>query len=147
VETHHQTEQGTYNVLLVGLRRIQIVRELAPRKLFREAQVELLNDVYPCENAARRPDLQRRLLARFRRVLPGVPGGQEQLERLLSAQVSLGTLTDIVAFTLNVDQKIKEDLLAQPLPDLRALLLLECLKSGAGQSVASGQFPPEFSAN
>jgi hypothetical protein len=60
-------------------------------------------------------------------------------------------LTDIVAYTLNLDQKIKEDLLAQPLPDLRALLLLECLSAAGTQTGSpiggSRGFPPEFSAN
>src|SRR5262245_23285714 len=147
VATHHPTEQGTYNVLLMGLRRLQIVRELPPRKLFREAEVKVIEDVYPAENHSRRAELQRKVVACFRRVLPKLPHAREQLEQLLSDQVSLGMLTDIVAFTLNVDQKIKEDLLAQPLPDLRALLLLECLHPGAEQKVASAQFPPDFSAN
>jgi len=147
VATHHQTDQGTYNVLMMGLRRIRIITELPPRNLFREANAELVEDMYPADNASRRTQLQRRLVAKFRSVLPKLPQAQEQLEELLSAQVSLGTLTDIVAFTLNLHQKIKEDLLAQPLPDLRALLLLECLKSGAGQTIVSGRFPPEFSIN
>ena len=53
---------------------------------------------------------------------------------------------DIVAYTLKLDQKIKEDLLAQPLPDLRALLLLECL-GARGRPLSLAKFPPEFSLN
>src|SRR4051812_10538773 len=34
IATHCKTDQGTYNALLVGVRRIKIVRELAPAKLF-----------------------------------------------------------------------------------------------------------------
>jgi ATP-dependent Lon protease len=151
VATHQTTELGTYNVLLVGLRRITIMRELEPRKLFREADVQVVEDVYPAENADRRGDLQRRLVSRFRRALPKLAGAQEQIEELLTAQISLGMLTDIIAYTLQLDQKIKEDLLAHPLPDLRALLLLECLNSGAGAAPGymkpCDKFPPEFSLN
>jgi Lon protease-like protein len=151
VATHCKTEQGTYNALLVGIRRIRIDRELAPTKPFREAQVTLLDDVYPSENAPRRSDLQRRLVGAFRRVLPKLPGGCEQIEQLLGTDIPLGMLTDIVSYAMNLDQKIKEDLLAQPLPDLRALLLLECLgaKGTAKPGVAPcrGGFPPAFSEN
>jgi uncharacterized protein len=150
IATHHQTEQGTYNVLVWGVQRVKLVRELPPNKLFREAQVALLDDVYPTENASRRCDLQRRLVTAFRRQLPKFPAAQPQLEPLLTDQISLGMLTDIVAYTLNLHQKIKEQLLAQPLPDLRALLLLECLSAqrpAAGAAACSGKFPPDFSAN
>jgi Lon protease-like protein len=150
VATHHRTEEGTYNVLLVGLKRIKIVRQLPPQKLFREAEVELLDDVYPADNQPQRQALQRRLVRCFRRVLPKLAMPQGQIEHLLSTQVSLGMLTDIVAYTLQLDQKIKEDLLAQPLPDLRALLLLECLEAPAKEAAmprGTRGFPPEFSVN
>ncbi|HTQ39541.1 MAG TPA: LON peptidase substrate-binding domain-containing protein [Pirellulales bacterium] len=148
VATHHVTEQGTYNVLVWGLRRIKIVRELPPTKLFREAEVTLLDDVYPEENASRRGALQRRLVAAFRKVLPKLPVAQSQLEPFLTDQINLGMLTDIVTYTSNLDQKIKTELLAQPLPDLRALLLLECLTGGKkGSPLCNRDFPPAFSSN
>jgi uncharacterized protein len=151
IATHQVTEQGTYNVLLVGLRRMEIVRELAPRKLFREAEVKVTDDAYPVEIAKQRADLQRRLVSEFRRAMPKLEAAQDQIEELLTAKINLGMLTDIIAYTLPLDQKIKEDLLAQPLPDLRALLLLECLSSRghrpAGYMRASHKFPPEFSLN
>jgi Lon protease-like protein len=151
VATHCKTEQGTYNALLLGMRRIKIVRELAPTKRFREAEVTLVEDAYPTENDTRRPELQRKLVIAFRRVLPKLPLGCEQIEQLLGAEIPLGMLTDIVAYALNLDQKIKEDLLAEPLPDLRALLLLECLGAKGLTMLAggrcSGDFPPAFSEN
>ncbi len=146
VATHCKTEDGTYNVLVLGLQRLQIVRELPPKKRFREAEVRLLDDVYPAEHDGRRGDLQRQLVAAFRRAMPKLPAAQEQLEQLLSSQISLGMLTDIVGYTLNVEQKIKEELLAEPLPDLRALLLLKCLGE-RGETMGRRVFPPEFSEN
>ena len=82
--------------------------------------------------------------------MPKLAAAQDQIEELLTAKINLGMLTDIIAYTLPLDQKIKEDLLAQPLPDLRALLLLECLGARwARRSYmrADHQFPPEFSLN
>jgi uncharacterized protein len=146
VAAHCKAEKGNYNVLLVGLKRLQIREELPPTKLFREAEVELVEDVYPPKNASRRQTLQRRLVSAFRNVLPKFPANREHIEKLLSTEISLGMLTDIVAYTLKLDQKIKEDLLAQPLPDLRALLLLECL-GARGRPLSLATFPPEFSLN
>jgi uncharacterized protein len=146
IAAHAKAANGTYNVLMVGLRRVQITSELPPDKSFREAEVELIEDVYPAKNAPRREVLQQRLVRAFRNVLPKFPTHREQIEKLLSAEISLGMLTDIVAYTLKLDQKIKEDLLAQPLPDLRALLLLECL-GARGRPLSLAKFPPEFSSN
>jgi Lon protease-like protein len=146
VATYCRTEEGTYNVLLTGARRIVVHHELPPRKLFREAEATIIEDIYPKENAEQRPLLQRRLVRAFRRVLPKLSAAQEQLEQLLSSKISLGMLTDIIAYTMNCDQKIKEELLAQPMPDLRALLLLECLNAAADAS-ESDVFPPSFSTN
>jgi Lon protease-like protein len=146
VVAHCKTEQGTYNVLMVGLRRIRVLHELPPNKLFREAQVELVDELYPPKNAASRPILFERLARAFRAILPKFPTAKDQLESLLSGDISLGMLTDIVAYTLKLDQKIKEDLLAEPLPDLRALLLLESL-GARDRPLSLAKFPPEFSAN
>ncbi len=151
VATHALTEQGTYNLLVLGLRRIKIVRELPALKRFREAQASIIEDEYPEENAAQRRQLQRRLAGTFRKVLPKLPPDQEPIEHLLAKEVPLGMLTDVISYILDLDQKIKEDLLRQPLPDLRALLLLECLRAAAKKSAAkppAGRvFPPEFSLN
>jgi uncharacterized protein len=149
VATHCKTDKGTYNVLLLGIKRIRIARELPPKKLFREAKVQLLEDVYPAENDVRRASLQCKLVDAFRRQLPSLPGGGEQLQQLLATDVPLGLLTDIVSYSMPLDQKIKEDLLAQPLPDLRALLLLECLgaKCSAASERKTMEFPPPFSVN
>jgi uncharacterized protein len=151
VATHYRTEQGTYNALLLGLRRIKIVRELPALKRFREAKAMIVEDEYPEENAKRRQQLQRRLVGTFRKVLPKLPPDQEPIEHLLAKEVPLGMLTDVISYMLDLDQKIKEDLLRQPLPDLRALLLLECLRAAAKKSATkppvSRVFPPEFSLN
>ncbi len=146
VAAHCKTDKGTYNVLIVGLQRIRILHELPANKLFREADVELIEDIYPPKNVPRRPALQQQLVSAFRQVLPKFPTVHEQIENLLTDKISLGMLTDIVAYTLKLDQKIKEDLLAQALPDLRALLLLECL-GARGRPLSLAKFPPEFSLN
>lgn len=142
VATHHRTSEGSYNVLVLGLRRIKIVRELPPNKSFREAEVELCDDVYPDEGAGARGQLQLRLLESFKRVLPKIPEAQEQLDQLLGGQIPLGMLTDIVAYTLDIELQFKERMLEETCVDRRAEELLEFLSR-----LRRLAFPPEFSVN
>ena len=47
VATHQRTPEGTYNVLLLGVRRLRLVRELPPKKVFRVVEAELMDDHLP----------------------------------------------------------------------------------------------------
>lgn len=142
VASHHQTSEGSYNVLVLGLQRMKIARELPPDRLFREAEVELREDVYPEDEFAARGRLQLRLLEAFKRMLPKLPEAQEQMDQLLGGQIPLGMLTDIVAYTLDLDLRFKERMLEETCVDRRAEQLLEFLSR-----VRQMAFPPEFSLN
>jgi hypothetical protein len=111
-------------------------------KIFRVAEVRLCEDAYPEAVAADRPELQRRLLAAFKRVLPRIPEAYEQLDQLLGSEIPLGMLTDIVAYTLDIELDFKERLLTEAGVDQRAQLLLEHLNR-----LRKAIFPPEFSIN
>ncbi len=144
VATYHRTDEGSYNVLLLGVRRMTLVGELPPDKLFRVANVKLLEDEEPSEMAGKRAELHQQLLAAFKRVLPDIPAAHEQLEQLLGNALSLGMLTDIMAYTLDIDLELKERLLTEGRVDLRARMLLEYL---SGVKRRASNFPPAFSAN
>ena len=151
ITTHHQLEDGTYNLLLLGLQRVRLVRELAPTKLYREAQVELCEDDYPMHEAGCRHVLQRRLRDALVRVLPMLPEAQEQIDQLLASDVPLGVLTDVIAFMLDLEIGDKESLLTEVNVHRRAELLLEHLTAAASGSAsasfAAAIFPPRFSVN
>ena len=158
IVTHQRLEDGRYNLLLAGLRRIRIVREAPPLKSFREATVELVDDRYDASSAAERPRLQRSLMAQFRRVLPNMPEVHKQLEELLCTDVSLGMLTDLVAYALSISTTAKAALLAEPNVDRRCAELLRLLAETAETSAAlpaskdavgrsSDRWPPDFSRN
>jgi uncharacterized protein len=157
IVTHQAIEGGRYNVLLAGLKRVRLVHELPAAKPFREARVELVDDVYSHDEAGGRAQLQRLLLDSFRRVLPSMPKVHEQLEELLCTDVSLGMLTDLIAYTLQLPVEIKESLLGEESVDRRCRTLLKQLEHGAsigpgGEASARGtrgslKWPPDFSAN
>jgi ATP-dependent Lon protease len=146
VATHHRTSDGNYNALLLGVKRIEIVRELPPAKLFREAEVRLCHDDYPEDAALPRASLQRRLLDLFKNSLPKLAETTEGLDQLLGKHVPLGMLTDIVAYTLELGVERKHRLLVETNVDRRVEILLEYLTTAAtGDEQAT--FPPQFSDN
>jgi Lon protease-like protein len=148
VATYQKLPDGCFNALVLGVRRVRLVEELPASKPFREARVELLEDVYSLKSSTERPNLQRDLLAAFKRILPSLPHAHEQLDQLLGAQIPLGMLTDIVAYTLDFPIELKERMLAELDVDVRASALLEKLRCGAMPSrPGKSHFPPDFSAN
>lgn len=147
VASHQPLEDGRSNLLLVGLRRAGVVRELPPSRSFREAEVLVLDDLYPAQTAGRRPDLQRRLIERFRHLMPNVQELHQQLDEVLANEVPLGMLTDILAFTLKLDLETKEQLLRETNVDRRAARLLDAMQSQADLDRTDAKFPPDFSPN
>ncbi|MGD9644775.1 MAG: LON peptidase substrate-binding domain-containing protein [Pirellulales bacterium] len=151
VATYHRLADGRYNLLLQGLKRVTLVKELPPTKPFREAEVQVREDVYPLEATSQRPRLQRDLMQAFKHALPRLPEGIDQLEHLLRADVSLGMLTDLAAYTLELPLDVKQRLLAEANVDCRARLLLDELRAmvaaPADRAADRGKFPPDFSCN
>lgn len=151
ITTHHRLDDGTYNLLLLGLQRVRLIRELSPTSSFREAEVELCEDCGSPHRPTARATLRRKLREAFLEILPVLPEAQEQLDQLLGSDVSLGVLTDMISYMLDLDLCDKEALLAQTDVHRRAELLLEhLLVAGADYHTAQwGEvaFPPLFSAN
>ena len=150
--SHTPTEDQRHNILLVGVKRARIVRELEPLRPFREAQVEVLEDLYPAEEAEQRPLLVDRLQELFRHFVPEELAAQESFQQLMGKQLPLGILTDTIAYALQLPLAIKQQLLAEVNVDIRCRLLTRCLEQkiqGRSQSCDESDdgFPPRFSAN
>ncbi len=147
IATHQRTKQGTYNVLLEGVRRLRLVNELPPKKLFREVEAEILDDVEPPDaSPTAAADIQQELLAAFKRALPQIPDAFSQIDQLLGTQISLGMLADIVSYTVELDLETKVRLLAECDVFRRARLLLEAFAVRPAAQ-AGRRFPPDFSVN
>ena len=144
IATHQRTDEGTYNVLVLGVRRIRLIRELQPKKLFRVVEAELVDDLEPTV-AQEAAALQRRLLDAFKQTMPDMPQAYAQLDQLLGSQITLGMLTDIVAYTIDLDFDLKLRLLAESDVCERARLLLEAVTVRGNGPRRS--FPPDFSHN
>ncbi len=148
VVSHVEESTGCHNILLLGLRRAQVRQELDTKRRYREAEVRLLGDYLPTEDAQLRQRLRRDLVNTFRSYLPTTEAVQEQFERLLSSQLPLGVLTDIVAFAVNLELQAKQQLLQELNVDRRVELLLRHFQQlQQPQSESSRLFPPPFSLN
>jgi len=147
IATHQRTDEGTYNVLLLGVRRLRLIRELPPEKPFRMVEAEIVDDVEPDDSpAGMAADLQRQLLAAFKRAMPKIPDAYEQLDQLLGSQITLGMLADIVAYTIDLDFEWKMRLLAECDVFQRTQMLLKAI-AGRPAAVSGRVFPPLFSLN
>jgi Lon protease-like protein len=151
ITTYHQLEDGTYNLLLLGVQRVRVLRELVPTKPYREAVVELCNDICPASETPAQGLVRCKLREAFLRALPMLPEAREQMDQLLASDVPLGVLTDVIGFMLDIDVVKKEALLAERNVYHRAELLVEHL-SATANGLAVGKcggtpFPPQFSVN
>ena len=82
-----------------------------------------------------------------------MPEVHQQLQELLGAEVSLGMLTDLVAYTLTMPLPEKCALLEELNVDRRCERLLRYLRTSAGSAALgtetgpSPKWPPDFSKN
>jgi Lon protease-like protein len=149
VVAHHRLPDGRYNVLLMGVGRVRIVHELDPLRSFRQASVELIDDCDDFKSPAERERVQEKLLTAFREHLPCACNLPEELEDMLSSDVSLGLLTDLAAYSLPLEISVKQQLLAEHRVSKRAKILMAQVENLAAASSAQvgRSYPPSFSEN
>lgn len=144
VMTHHRFSDGRFNLMLLGVRRVRLIEEIQPPLAFRRAKVEVIKEVSPADEIARRDEL----IEQLERQLPIAALRSEPLGEVLSRELSLGVLTDLLAFALPLDKDVKQFMLSEPDAGVRCDTLLKhlekCACSGSESSVWS---PPQFSEN
>jgi Lon protease-like protein len=160
VVAHHRLPDGRYNVLLLGVGRVRIAKELDPLRSFRQARVQIVEDCDDFNTNRDRKKMQDELLAAFREHLPCSCELPEQLESMLTSQLPLGLLTDLAAYALPLAADVKLQLLAEcGIRERSEILLREVSKlattaSKISKSTATKEsrkspliFPPVFSDN
>src|SRR5690606_37789913 len=120
---------------------------------------------HPVTDLAQSQQLKRSVLDAFAAVIPPSATVQHNLHELMAAQMGLGPITDIIAYTLPLGLEAKLALLAEANVGERARLLVQVLRErqhaagaispasggafigAASQNPAAGGFPPPFSRN
>ena len=151
ITTYFRLADGTYNVLLLGLRRVKLLGEVQSHSRFRKARVEIREDHYPSQEIEDYDLLHNKLRKAFLQILPFLPEAQEQLDQLTDTDISLGMLTDIMSYMLDMNLGKKQSLLAEIDVYRRAETLLKYLAAAAegleDDRSEFSAFPPPFSAN
>ncbi len=149
VVAHTRLADGRYNLLLVGLSRVRIIEELDPVRSFRQARVQLADDLEPALNPVSE-QLGQALVAQFQRYISSVEAS-DSLNKLLSTGMPLSMLTDLIGYALPLPNELKQSLLMETCVTTRAQILLDALLDSANESTAGdsdrGLFPPPFSNN
>lgn len=154
VITHTRTEDGRYNLLLNGITRAKIIREISSDRQYRMAEVNVVNDIIDATN----PDLEqlqidlKRNFAELCRNDLSIDA--ESIENLLTQEMPLGKLVDLISFSLDTSPLDKQLVLDCHDLEFRTRLVInqierQSIQTGGCelQEIASTGFPPNFSLN
>jgi Lon protease-like protein len=141
---HERLPDGRFNFLLLGLTRVRINQEINTGKLYRMAEVDVLQDV-----PATQPEdgARAKLIELFRQLMESHQELDSDLDELLRKEVRLGVLSDLIAYTLNLPPALKQRLLEETVVDRRVSTLCTTLERLTESRGAARPFPPPFSAN
>lgn len=143
---YERLADGKFNVLLLGLRRVRLVREVPSGKMYRAAQAEVVADLV--EDGPAVEEDRRRLLELFRSFMAPHGGVHPDLDEVISAPLPAGALTDILAHALPLPAEMKQHLLAERQVEIRLDTLNRWLESTPpGPAAPPERFPPRFSVN
>ena len=126
IETHEQLQDGKYNIVVVGVQRVRLVR-IVENSPYRLVEVEMLKDFESTENPdeiVRRQNDLGKLFAEFTELAAGM---QPQAMDLMP-QLDFESLVNMVAMTLNLPIEQKQALLEIDAPSLRCDMLIPILK-------------------
>jgi len=138
-------EDGRYNLLLRGLKRIRVLRELTTAKLYRQAEVAVLNDIEVAKSA--REELRRGLADAVKAWFPNQGDVYTQLSKVVECNLPLGALADILSFALPLSMELKQQQLEEIRVERRVARILEAAPVSTAAPAADRGFPPAFSAN
>ncbi len=154
--SHSPTGDGRHNLFLAGIQRARIVEELLPTGAFRRAQVEILEDI-PIEDDVRSDTYRDELLAVFRAMIPKDAADSKAFTELLTRELPLGVLTDVISYAVNLPIATKQYLLGEANVEARYRVLIDSLttlvetnESGPADSGPRNfqrGIPPPFSEN
>ncbi len=159
--THSQLDDGRYNILLRGLGRARVQREIATNRLFRMAEVELVP--CPCSASGEQDSSLAAVTARLRRQFlqfcrHDASLDYHAIETLLGQSLSLEHLVDLIAFSLDANAAFKQAVLDARTLYARLELVVQELDRSLSRtssqvqaqpqaSAGEPKFPPVFSAN
>ena len=145
IMAEQKLEDGRFNILVRGVKRARVRQELTSEKLYRSAEVELLEEDHFDESNLT-SEYRRQLLAYAPLWYPDQPEVQEQFNKLNHSELPLNALCDVISFALPLSVEQKQELLTETDVERRVIQLLHHLQTKNPHG-AKRPFPPTFSEN
>ena len=126
IETHEELEDGKYNIVVIGIQRVRILREVQ-HSPYRLVEVEIIEEVpydEHSEGIVNRQNQLSSLFAKFAELAAGVK--QRTLDFM--PQLDFESLVNMVAMTLNLSIEQKQALLEINAAPLRCDELIPLLR-------------------
>jgi Lon protease-like protein len=139
-----ELDDGRYDLIVQGHRRVRILEELPGDTLYRRARVEVLHEDRPAEGPRLR-EMRQRLAQTVPAWFEGEKLVIEQFQEMFRSDLELGPLCDSLSYFLPLDVEFKQTLLATREVEERVRRLLNHLEGHSPPEPAA--FPPEFSSN
>ena len=108
---------GRFALLLRGIARVEIRRELPPERAYRQVEAQVLADA--CRDRAEASDYQQRLIALCDRLAEVIDQGGPQLRELVRSFDEPGQCADAIAAALVMDSDARQELLESIDPMVR----------------------------
>jgi Lon protease-like protein len=122
---HLELPDGRFHIMLRGLARVRILRELPPAQSYRVVRAELVPDL-PVD-AGLSGALEQEIAALWRVLAPKLPEPVRDLAEVTHGAAGAGAFADRVASILAGDALASQALLAEPDPCERLRLIVERL--------------------
>ena len=106
IKKHSKLPEGKYNILLCGLHRFRILKEVQGG-VYRRARVELLQEVNDCDLSSKTSPIENHVIEHLKQYLKHIPEG-EKIEQNLNLETcaTLASLIDRIAYSF--DPSIEE---------------------------------------
>ncbi|HEY2154883.1 MAG TPA: LON peptidase substrate-binding domain-containing protein, partial [Isosphaeraceae bacterium] len=108
---YERLEDGKFNFLLLGLRRVRLTREVPSGSMYRASEFEAIEDLAIDGEELEAQEAE--LIRLFRGFLEPHGGIDPHLEEILSSPLPAGALADILSHALPIPVEMKQGLLAE----------------------------------
>jgi len=147
IETVERHDDGRYNLVLEGLSRARVVKELSGDEPYRVGRLELVPDADSDLSSRERINRQRELLVGFQQLVAGFEF-DDLFHQSLDAELPLGGLSDVLAHSLGLDPVSAQEILEERNVVVRSRLVLRELRERLGPVVGGpSTWPPSYSLN
>lgn len=148
IVANNKMGDGKFNLIVVGVKRAEIVRELAVDQPYRMAEVRVIEDEF-LVSTDQIKDLRKRLIDSCHSIgIFDKLTQNEEINKILSNDMALGFLADLIAFVSPLNCEQRQTILESTDVENRCMLLVDFLTAESEDSATSNdKFPPDFSSN